>query len=606
MKIQEGMTNPLDELSLDTPDQELISITDEYETLGTSSMADRMKEFEQNKIYYFGKQTGKDNFIKDNRIFLSVETIVPIATADVPAPNVVPTENEVEAIDFAKTMEKILISMFKQKPSMQKKIERAIRHLLLAKICIFRVYYCPVKKRIETRVVHPSRILFNNDRDIENGFDWIGERVTKTANEIIEDFIEYDEKGEPTNKKNKELLDYIKAKVNNKMSSHLTYTEYWTPTTVVYRLGKMVLRKIKNPTYDFKNDNKNFMLFPDVPYVVSNIMDLGEEIFSATSLVEQAQALQDGVNKTKNQIDRNKDIVNGKVVGTGRNGLKKEEFSQIDWTDPKEGIFMADGEKGDIERIMGQPLPQFVQMDLDDSRNEIDQIMGTNATTRGVREGRETAEGRRILRSADTGRIDLIGRRMEEAIEHIFNWWVQLIKIYYGGKRLITYVNEDKTRQFIEFSGDDIKDIAQIEVVPGSLIPEDKGAKQERALTLANAQLIDPISLYRDLGYKNPEERAKNLYLWQNDPTALFADMEGDAEGSAKQQVQQANEESIAMAQGGSVPPFENADANNIAFHNQFMNQPEFAQLDTATKKRFIAHVRAEAESVQNNQKENI
>jgi hypothetical protein len=39
----------------------------------------------------------------------------------------------------------------------------------------------------------------------------------------------------------------------------------------------------------------------------------------------------------------------------------------------------------------------------------------------------------------------------------------------------------------------------EIEVIPGSLIPEDKASRQQRALTLANAQLIDPITLYEEL-----------------------------------------------------------------------------------------------------------
>jgi hypothetical protein len=60
-------------------------------------------------------------------------------------------------------------------------------------------------------------------------------------------------------------------------------------------------------------------------------------------------------------------------------------------------------------------------------------------------------------------------------------------------------LNEKNAKDFIKFNKNSIEQGMEIEVIPGSLIPEDKASRQQRALTLANAQLIDPITLYEEL-----------------------------------------------------------------------------------------------------------
>lgn len=597
-EAKEGVNEVLPELVLDKPDSELIAITNTYQSVGIKTMKGLKEDYEKNKKYYKGKQGHKDK-ISDNRIFLSLETIVPIATASTPAPNVIPPQDTIESIEGAKMWEKVLIDIFNKKRVMQKRIERAVRHLLLSKYAVFKYLYNPITQDIETRVISPDRIIFDNNRDIEDGFNWVGEKITKSAKDVIELYA----------KEDKKLAKQIKAKVRNDLESSITYIEWWNDETLIVRFEDLILLKSKNPNYDWEGRN-NFFNRAKHPYIPINLFDLGDTIAGSTSLPDQARDLQDGVNKRKIQIDENADIVNGKIIATGSGGLTKGELEGIDWTDPKEMIFMSKGETSDIKRESGAPLPQFVQIDMQDSRDEIDNIMGTHSTTRGERQGRETATGRQLLRESDTGRIDLIGRRMEEAVELLFEGWTQLVKVYFGKKRIITIIGEDRQRTFGEFNRDSIEEGLQIRVIPGTLIPEDKASRQQKALTLANSQLIDPISLFEDLGYKNPEKRAERLYQWLNDPIALFPELQqgqqGGDEGSAQGQVQQANEENQAMAQGEPQPPFEQADANHISAHEQFMSQPQFKELDPKIQEIFFVHIEAEAEAVQNTQKENL
>lgn len=612
MEIKDGVGTMIDELSLDVSDEELLKLTDEWIAKGERNRVERKTKYDENKEYYLGTQL-KGKQVTDNRTFLSAETIIPIASASIPHPNVLPAKDTIESIKLAKDWEQILSYMYKA-ADVQKKVERAVRFVIMNNYAIFKYYFCPEDMCNKVRVVHPNRVLFDNNRDIDDGLNWVGELITCCADELVEKF--------PDKKKE------ITQAVQGKMGTEITYTEIWTDEMVIHRFKNILLSKAKNPNYNYSSDQnekesekkgkdkdkakpttKNFFDRPRHPYIPVNLFDFGETITGETSLVDQIKTLQDGVNKRKAQIDKNAQIVNGKVIGTGINGLKKEEFASIDWTDSTKGIFMTHGEVGDIVRVSGSPLPAFVESDMMHSINEIDNLMGTHSTTRGEREGRETATGRSILRESDRGRIDIIGRRFEEALQKVFEGWTQLTKVYYTSKQTVAILGGDNSKEFLKIDRNNIEDGIEIEIIPGTLIPQDAATRMNRALSLANSQQIDPITLYEEMGIKNPLEKAKRLFQWTNDPMALFAELQQQeqtqGEANTEASILKAEDESKRMIAGEPQPPFEKADANHINVHADLLQQnqnemsPEVIQL-------FIDHIKGEQAIVEGNVKKNM
>jgi hypothetical protein len=114
------------------------------------------------KKYYLGTQMQDKKRINYNRIFLSVETIIPIATANIPVPNVLPAQNSNESIVLARDWEKVLMSIFK-KQKIQRKNEKGLRHMLIGKYMVLKYFYDEESKDIKTIVVHPKDCLFDND-----------------------------------------------------------------------------------------------------------------------------------------------------------------------------------------------------------------------------------------------------------------------------------------------------------------------------------------------------------------------------------------------------------------------------------------------------------
>ena len=192
-------------------------------------------------------------------------------------------------------------------------------------------------------------------------------------------------------------------------------------------------------------------------------------------------------------------------------------------------------------------------------------------------------------------------------MEELYQWWTQIVKVFFDEERVAVILNEKNAKDFIKFNKNSIEQGMEIEVIPGSLIPEDKASRQQRALTLANAQLIDPITLYEELWVRNPREKAWRLLAYQEaqeswDMSTYISELQKtwDAlEREMSRQISEAKNESDRLIQWVPVPPNPDADATHVSTHSALMQKPEFAQLDPKIQEMFLTHLEAEANQVE-------
>jgi hypothetical protein len=587
-----GVSNEdLDTLKVKQSDQELKNLTQPYLEQGFKTKAMIQKTYDENKAYYKGIQDADST--SDNRIFLSLETIIPIATASPAVPNVIPGDDDINALEFAKNWEAVLTDIYVNS-KLQRKTERSIRHLSFAKFTCLKAFYDPLEDEINVKVVHPKKVMFNENIDLDDGVEVVIEIVSNSAEEMIKLF--------PKKKQ------AIEMKTKKKLGAKVTYYEIWTNELVIWRDDDTIYGARDNPNWSFKNKGKNFLKRPRHPYFFTNQFDIGEGIMGTTSLIDQCKELQDEISRTKGQIAMNAEIMNGKVVVYGEGGITEQQVADIDWSDTTAAAYFPKGRPGELSRETGQAMPSFIGENMQDSRNEIDNMMGTHSTTRGERQGRETATGRVELKSSDRGRIDSIGRRYEEMFQDIFRYWTQLHKIHGDENNTFRVLGSDGAKKFIQVNKKNLDKKMIIKVIPGTLIPDDRESRMNKALSLANSQLIDPITLFRDLGYQNPEKMAENLWRWQNQPESLFPNIQqeqaGAGEAATEANVQQAFNDIEKLNSGAAVAPFEGADANHIAAHAQFINSPEFGQLNPKIQQAHVEHVRIENQSVEQSVKQ--
>ena len=58
----------------------------------------------------------------------------------------------------------------------------------MAKYCVLKYYYNEETQEVNTRVVQPKKLMFDNRRDIEDDLNWIGEKIVIPARDLIDMF----------------------------------------------------------------------------------------------------------------------------------------------------------------------------------------------------------------------------------------------------------------------------------------------------------------------------------------------------------------------------------------------------------------------------------
>lgn len=535
--VKEGASGiEVDVLSLEKTDEELIEQKEAWEK-GWSETRDTLRKMQdQNENYWLNKQFSNydvnDRPLVDNRIFPAVESFLPIATRQNPEPMVDSDESAI-GIRLAK-LAKTSIGIEADRTSLRLKVKQVARHWSLYFVGAFKIGYTNGKKETEPIRIH--RLILDPEATIDaKGIyrgEYLGEIKRKTAHELIKEY--------PSSK------EVISEKVKGKLGTKINYAEWWTNEYVFWTLDKELLGKSKNPhwNYDEKKQEtvvdemgletvqevdvigKNHFEKPMMPYVFMTVFNLGTSPFDQTGLIWQSLSLQDLVNKRLRQTDANADNINGGwVVSEERTGLTKEQANRAILSVRKGyGLHIKRGNPAEaVHKIQGTPLPAEVYNQMVDARQEIDNIMGTHATTRGERTGQETASGRLLLKTQDESRIGLIADHIEQMVDTIFNWWVQLDYVYTNTPEAAAeaFGNKYAEEWLTLLATPDLPKLL-VSVKEGSLLPKDDTTKRNEAMDLWKMQAIDPISFYDRLGFPDPLETARQVFLWQTNPGAYL------------------------------------------------------------------------------------
>lgn len=543
LEIQEGPITPeLGELELKMEDSELISLKNDWKANwnGSKLKADLEKKWKDNEEYWAGKQFDDRSSVdsrplQDNLIFESLETVLPIVTRQNPEPLVL-SDNTEQGIALAFRVSKVL-SFLADTLSLRLKLKKASRYWALYHLGVMKVGWSMQENEIALLAVRPQKLILDPNATIDDGEytgEYIGEVRKDKASNLIKRFP-----------KSKEA---ITAMVNGKTGTEVGYEEWWTDEYVFWTLNNEVLGKAKNPHWNYESEQtfvnefgveskakvagSNHFSVPKKPYVFLSIFNLGISPFDETGLVAQNLSVQDLVNKRLRQIDKNADLMNGGWAISGQKaGLTKEEaFKVIEAARRGGGAWIPQGNVNEaIVKLVGTGLPSDVFNQLVDTRNEIRNNFGVRGSSPQGTMNEETVRGKIIVKGQDESRSAFIAEYLEQMSDIIFNWMVQMMYVYYDEAHIASVVGQEQAREYITIKNSDLNRKLLVSVKEGSMIPKDELTKRNEAIDLWTANAIDPISLFDKLGFPNPRESAKQLFLWQNNPIALFPDLQQQA-----------------------------------------------------------------------------
>lgn len=259
----------------------------------------------------------------------------------------------------------------------------------------------------------------------------------------------------------------------------------------------------------------NYFDKPRKPYIFATIFNNENTPIGRTDMITLSLELQRGIDKRKMDIDENCELVNG-MLKVDAQVMPKADAQRIRFE--TKGIIWGKGVKDGVSREMGTPLPAFVQQDMLDSREEIDNIMAATSAFKGQQEGVETKAGRLALIQQSYLRLNELSQVVDYVSKEVFEWGMQFAKTRYTEYHYAKWMGKEGAREVIEIIQDDFETGSEVTIISGKTLPVDDEFKYEQAQADVKSGFISPIDYMEIAGYDSPKTLAKNALLFRLDP----------------------------------------------------------------------------------------
>lgn len=606
----------LPELKLDMDETELVELSDTWEHAWNDSptKAAWVEQGVENEDYWKGKQfdrpqADKSRAMVDNVIFEALETYLPQATRRNPETMVelpVGVEQTEEHIQYAHALQ-LELGELADDLRLRLKLKGAARHKEMYLLGAVKLSWDIDRDIPQVKVTRPQKLILDPDAVVdEDGYsgDRLGEYRKLPASRLLELIS-----NEPDAEASKEV---ILAACKNELGTSIQFIEWWTPNYMFWKLGSKVLRKRRNPHWNYdeqaideqpENIVEENPVFPQgapaaapvaeqapepqpgmptlpqlanpqdgtvpeapmkpeprkginhfrarkVPYVLISTYNLGKKPVDETSLIGQNLAMQDIINKRNRQIDNNADDMNnGMVVSLARSGLTQQQAKGVTAALRKRGVVaIPDGSPS--EAVWRPPTPGLPADVYNDLNDKRARVKGVFGITGLIPSGLAGDSTVRGKLITKGADTDRIGGGISEYLE-------QFAEDIFNWIVQLLYVYDDRFQEF--FAQGVIPPRVRVSVKEGSLLPKDSTTIANQAMELAGGGKMALIDLYKALDKPNPEELAANAWLEINAPEILY-----ENDPRVQQVVKMKQDAAAAAAQGEQKPPSESINFKDL------------------------------------------
>lgn len=555
-----------DELTLKMSDEELIKLAQQWELKYTPYEAKIKIRLAAIKTWYLGHQAaGTPEATKDgepvsaNLLFEAEETFLPAAVAKNPEP-VVWTDNSPEGTKLASAV-KTMLQFHADILVLRRKLTLMTRKWSIDLLGVIKHGWDSKINDITLDVRDAKNFVYDPEGYVDAYGDYIGpigERIKTTAGRLIELYPK--------------CKDYVTMLVSGQMGTEVTYTQWWTDEYTFTTFRGKVLDKAKNPHFNYDKVEEetdqdgvivpveikgvNHFARPKKPYTFLSVFSLETQPFDETGLIEQNIPNQRRVTKRTNQIDYNLTRANNSDVFSGENFTQETAKQAAQALAKGNPVIVPAGKPiGEaIARLQAPSLGADFFNELQNSKNDLRTIFGTQGITAQQQDEDQTARGMILNQQYDNSRIGGgIGDAIEQVADNIFNWWVQLYAVYYDEEHFAAVMGKMKAVEYVTLKSSDFNKKLVVSVSPDSMKPKDEVTEMNQALALWDKGAIDPKTLLTILNFPDPQNTAAQTVLWTVDPQ-LYMQL-NFPELAAQLQQKQAMMGAVPGAPGAGAPP---------------------------------------------------
>jgi len=563
---QEGVDGEFeDELTLKLDDKELLELANATE-LRYQPYESKIKLRQQAiKTWYLGRQKEQSanptiidgQPISANLLFEAEETFLPAALSKNPEP-VVWADNTPEGNELSKDV-KTMLQFHADILVLRRKLTLLVRKWSLDLLGVMKHGWDPIINDIKLEVRDVKNFVFDPEGYIDSYGDYqgiLGERIKVTAS-VLSDLY-------PSAK------SFITVLVDGKMGTDVTYTQWWNDDYMFVTFKGKVLEKSKNPhfNYDKMEDEtdqdgnivpqlikgNNHFHRPKKPYTFLSVFSLENQPHDETGLIEQNIPNQRRVSRRTDQIDFNLTKANNSDVFSGVN-FNQETAKQASQAIAKGNpVIVPSGGpiSGAIVRLQAPGVDGSFFNELENSKNDLRSIFGTQGITATQPDEDQTARGMILNQQYDNTRIGGgIGDALEQVADNIFNWWTQLYYVYYDEDHFAAIMGQMKAVEYIQLKAANLTKRLVVSVAADSMKPHDELTEMNQAMSLWSEGALDPKTLLTILNFPDPQVTAGQVVLWKTNPQLYmqlnFPDLAA--------QIQQATMAAVPQPAAGGAPP---------------------------------------------------
>lgn len=517
--------------------------------------------------------------VQANRIFTDMEAVINSLIANPPGINVLPARKNPASQDFASKLENYFRNKYIDL-NIKETMRMAFRNLYFSRLLVVKPFWNTAINDFDFKAIDPRKIRVGKYarkeqdtefaiEEIEDNLCAICDRFPKKKEELMRKFgITTDEdlyiKNPDAKYKEAWINDYVVFQLQNIILDKIQ-NPYWdwdglmiTPEEEQQLNGnndkeplqgdarRQLLQQIKlsqgqrqpqqlpegqnmplqgentqgttqsTPT-NLKPYYFNYFDNPRKPYIFATIFNNKNTPIGRTDMITLASELQRTIDKRKMDIDENCEMVNG-VLKVDASVMGKSDAQRIRFE--TKGIIWGKGVKDGVTREFGNGLPEMVFKDMQDSRSEIDNIMAASSAFRGEREGQETKAGRLALVQQSYLRLNELVQVGDYVYKEIFDWGMQLAKTRYTEYHYAKWMGQEDANDIIEIIQDDFETGTEVKIIAGKTLPVDDEFRFEQAQADYDKGLLSPVDYLRICKYDNPNEIAKNAFLYKASPAS--------------------------------------------------------------------------------------
>jgi hypothetical protein len=508
-----------------------------------------------------------------NRITPNMEAVINSVIANPPGFNFIPGRESEQSQELARKLERFYLKKY-QDLNIKEDMRMGLRNLYFARLIVLKPFWNKKINDFDVKSIDPRNVRFSkfSTKEVESEF-----AIEEVEDNLIALLDRFPEKADQIIEKagfTKETVDM--AYITNPT---VKYKEAWVGDYLICKYDNIILSKGRNPYWDWdgilitddeegqlekadgearrtlfnqikldqegrslplKEGEKGFgeeevidpneertepltyksYFFnhfdqPRKPYIYGTILNNESSPIGRTDFITLSIPLQRAIDKRKQDIGFNCELVNG-IIKVDSEVMNKADAQSLAYE--AKGIIWGAGVVNGVQRETGEPLPAMVFQDMQDSRQEIDNIMAASSAFRGEREGQETKAGRLALIEQSFLRLNELVQLTDFLYGEVFNWLYQLSKTRYTEYHYAKWMGEEDTTEIMGLIQDDFEAGSEIQIVPGKTLPVDSEFRFERAQKDIAAGIISPIDYFEEAGYTSPKELAKNAQLYAINP----------------------------------------------------------------------------------------